>query len=165
METFVLVVTILGALGGMAGVVALGPLIGKLHRVKLHRFTSKTPEPLWEAFQDIHEQRFPDDEIADSYVDIRRWIEEWSDSRNHPLHDCEEILLARCVQSRVRSYVYAQYYHSSKFAFISYIATDKRDKEAVHVDMTALLVALLRIVRKYDASWKAIILNSAVSGF
>ena len=153
-----IVLKVLSALGGvavLAGAVAF--VIGRI--VYLHHFTSKTPDRLWESFCEVHEQRFPDEEVRDSCADIRDWIDLWSQSKGTPSHKMEEILIARCIgiPSRVRSYIYAQYYYDYKFVFVSYIATDRRARGAYRVDMRKLLAALLRIVQKYDRDWKAII--------
>jgi hypothetical protein len=97
-------------------------------------------------------QRLFSDFVADDYADLHRWIE---DSGSNT--DLDEILLVSKTDGMVVGYIFAQYYKSSEYLFVSYLGIDDENTKARKAGVALLLGSLLRYITKKGYPWKAIV--------
>lgn len=114
--------------------------------VLVRRIVSTEDDHLGAAL-DLHERLF-DEAVRDSSEDIRRWVGEMEAARRDGTHlSLDEFLLVATRKSETLAYLFAQYYISSRYLFISYLGVDKTKREARAQGARTLLDALVDEIR------------------
>lgn len=146
----IVIATILG--GALSGPFVLEAWKKWYERLCVKRIVDPDDDDL-QSICEMQGTQFSDD-VADSYEDMRRWVAEALEDGQSDLID---ILLALKEGNLVSGYMYAQYYKSSQYLFVSYIAIDKSSIAAKKEGAQCLYSGLISLCLKHGYAWKAIL--------
>ncbi len=137
------------------GVIASDRSIGSPRVV---RVTDPEGDDLREIW-DLHNEFFPDEEVADSYEDMQRWIADVNTDIARPVEDrkLDDIMLALKSPYEVIDYLYAQHYIHKQTIFVSYIGYDKTIKRMRNYGAREFLIALIEHCEKTPVPWQFIL--------
>jgi hypothetical protein len=98
--------------------------------------------PDMEGFFKIFRETITNDNERETDEEVRRYMQEYLETRKNPDRDYDEILLIAKVNSQVVAYTYLNYYQKHHLLFLNYLGSNRQDKSLSEHTTKALIEAL-----------------------
>lgn len=133
-------------------------LVGAQLELRVDLIVDPNDDRLLDIWQ-LHRCLFPDDKVANSLQELRKWISELDENDELPWdHHLDEMLFGLSYAGEIVGYLFAQHYFRRRVLYISYLGIDgslvaRRNREGTRL----LLTELLSRCARSDYPWDALI--------